>query len=316
MIVLSLSSCPLKIRGYLTAWFFEISTGVFVGNVSARVRDEVWKIVTENIGSGRAIMAYSANNEQKMSFATWNTGFIPVDYDGIRLVKRTDQKNEKRSGQKSDIPIYFGLEHYLEKNALNAKRKSDNSSAGGAHKSKTRRTAPNLVHLPITDYTVIDLETGGLDCASAPIIEIGAIKVRNRQPVDNFHRLIRIDSQLDSAIIKLTGISDELLQSKGVPIEEAMNDFLAFTGNDVIAGHNVRFDLSFLKYACNQMHISEFSPAIFDSWILSKRVIPDLPSYRLSELLKRFNIAGEQRHRALEDAELTYKLIEKLNEIR
>ena len=61
-------SCPQKLRGDLTKWLFELDTGVYVGNLSARVRDGLWDRICRNISSGRAVMAYSANNEQKLDF--------------------------------------------------------------------------------------------------------------------------------------------------------------------------------------------------------------------------------------------------------
>ena len=42
MIVITLTDCPPKVRGDLSKWLLEISTGVYVGNLSARVRDELW----------------------------------------------------------------------------------------------------------------------------------------------------------------------------------------------------------------------------------------------------------------------------------
>lgn len=53
MIVIMLSDCPPKVRGDLSKWLCEINTGVFVGNVSSRVREEVWQRICENIKSGQ-----------------------------------------------------------------------------------------------------------------------------------------------------------------------------------------------------------------------------------------------------------------------
>ena len=49
MVVVVLTDCPPKLRGDLSKWFFEINTGVYVGNVSARVRERIWKRICENI---------------------------------------------------------------------------------------------------------------------------------------------------------------------------------------------------------------------------------------------------------------------------
>ena len=73
MIVIMLSDCPPKVRGDLSKWLCEINTGVFVGNVSSRVREEVWQRICENIKSGQATMVFSAPGEQKMDFRVHNT---------------------------------------------------------------------------------------------------------------------------------------------------------------------------------------------------------------------------------------------------
>ena len=58
------------------------------GNLSARVRGEAWQIVTETMGTGRAIMVFRARNEQGMSFLTWGDPWVPADYEGLTLMVR------------------------------------------------------------------------------------------------------------------------------------------------------------------------------------------------------------------------------------
>ena len=58
MIVITLSDCPPKVRGDLSKWLIEINTGVYVGQVSARVREELWKRICENLHAGRATMVF------------------------------------------------------------------------------------------------------------------------------------------------------------------------------------------------------------------------------------------------------------------
>ena len=86
MIVVSLTNCPPKLRGDLTKWLIEINAGVYVGRVSARVRDELWQRICENVKEGRATMVFSANNEQGMDFYVHNTTWKPVEFDGITLM--------------------------------------------------------------------------------------------------------------------------------------------------------------------------------------------------------------------------------------
>lgn len=86
MIVITMSNCPPSLRGDLTRWFFEISTNVFVGRVSARVRDEVWDRIVGNIRDGRVVMIYGVDNEQRFEFRTHNSDWEPVDLDGLKLM--------------------------------------------------------------------------------------------------------------------------------------------------------------------------------------------------------------------------------------
>lgn len=88
MIVLVLTACPEGLRGHLTRWLMEVSAGVFVGHVSARVREELWLRVIELVGTGRALMAHSARNEQRLEIRTHGHHWEPEDVEGITLMRR------------------------------------------------------------------------------------------------------------------------------------------------------------------------------------------------------------------------------------
>jgi len=88
MVVLVLTACPSGLRGHLTRWFLEISAGVFVGHVSARVRDLMWERVMELSKDGRAIMVYSARGEQRLAFKVHRHDWKTVDMDGVQLMLR------------------------------------------------------------------------------------------------------------------------------------------------------------------------------------------------------------------------------------
>lgn len=88
MTVIVLSACPVGLRGDLTRWLLEIAPGVFVGRVSARVRERVWTRVKAFAKSGRAIMVYPAANEQHLAFEVHQPDWVPVDCDGLELIMR------------------------------------------------------------------------------------------------------------------------------------------------------------------------------------------------------------------------------------
>lgn len=88
MVVIVVTACPARVKGDLSRWLLEISPGVFVGNVSARVREYLWTRVTMFVEDGRAIMVHSARNEQGLEFKVHRPAWQTVDCDGVELILR------------------------------------------------------------------------------------------------------------------------------------------------------------------------------------------------------------------------------------
>ncbi|MCH9276915.1 type I-E CRISPR-associated endoribonuclease Cas2e [Bifidobacterium amazonense] len=97
MVVIVLTACPAGLRGDLTRWLLGISAGVFVGHVSARVRDRLWERIVALIRDGRAIMVYSARNEQHFAFRVHRADWIPEDCDGLELIRRPKTQTSSES---------------------------------------------------------------------------------------------------------------------------------------------------------------------------------------------------------------------------
>ncbi|MGW6949490.1 type I-E CRISPR-associated endoribonuclease Cas2e [Streptomyces xanthophaeus] len=92
MTVIVLTQCPVGLRGFLTRWLLEISPGVFVGGPSARIRETLWAEVQQYAGNGRALLAYSSDNEQGFAFETHDHKWNPVDREGVTLIHRPNQR--------------------------------------------------------------------------------------------------------------------------------------------------------------------------------------------------------------------------------
>lgn len=88
MTVIILTACPPGLRGHLTQWLLEISAGVYVGHISTRVRDRLWTRVIEMAGTGRALMVFQVRGEQRLSFLVHDHHWVPVDIDGLTLMRR------------------------------------------------------------------------------------------------------------------------------------------------------------------------------------------------------------------------------------
>mgnify|MGYP001258241593 FL=1 len=88
MIIMVLEKVTASQRGELTRWLFEVKTGVFVGHVSALVRDKLWEKCSESRGAGRVFQAWSTNNEQHFAMRTaGGENRRVVDWEGVQLVQ-------------------------------------------------------------------------------------------------------------------------------------------------------------------------------------------------------------------------------------
>lgn len=287
MVVIVLEKCPISLRGDLTKWLQEISLGVYVGRVSARVRDELWKRVREECRNGRATMVFSARNEQHLNFRVHNTTWEPIDYDGLTLMMhpapvRIKNLEEKRLGW-----------------------------SNAAARSKRRRIFDSSFAEP-DEYVVFDVETTGLDASKDEIIEIGAIKVGRGVESGRFHVLIRPSGRILKKVVELTGITDDLLQAQGVDLELAMRDFTSFVGDDVVVAHNASFDSDFVQAMCEECDLDDFDNECIDTVVLAKKKLPEAPNYQLKTLLDLLDLENETPHRAESDCEATLHLFRKL----
>ncbi|MEU9891039.1 type I-E CRISPR-associated endoribonuclease Cas2e [Sphaerisporangium sp. NPDC051011] len=88
MTIIVLTRCPTGLRGFLTRWLMEISPGVFIGGPSARIREALWAEVQQYADTGRALLAYTTNNEQGFTFETHDHKWQPVDHEGLTLIRR------------------------------------------------------------------------------------------------------------------------------------------------------------------------------------------------------------------------------------
>jgi CRISPR-associated protein Cas2 len=89
MVVMILEKVPTSLRGELTRWLIEPHPGVFVGHVSALVRDKLWEKCVKKLGDGGMIQMWSTNTEQRFAIRSWGqTGREIVDMEGLWLVRK------------------------------------------------------------------------------------------------------------------------------------------------------------------------------------------------------------------------------------
>lgn len=87
MVIVVTENVPPRLRGRLAVWLLEVRAGVYVGDVSRRVREMIWEHTDKMIGDGNVVMAWATNTESGFDFQTLGDNRrMPVEYDGLRLV--------------------------------------------------------------------------------------------------------------------------------------------------------------------------------------------------------------------------------------
>ena len=87
MIVVVTESVPPRLRGRLAVWLLQVRAGVYVGNVSQRVRETIWQQCEHFVEQGNVVMAWSTNTESGFDFQTLGKNRrVPVILDGLKLV--------------------------------------------------------------------------------------------------------------------------------------------------------------------------------------------------------------------------------------
>ncbi len=87
MLVIVLENVPPRLRGRLAIWLLEVRAGVYVGDVSRKIREMLWEAVQKGCSNGNAVMTWTTNNEAGFDFETYGTNRrIPVEFDGLKLI--------------------------------------------------------------------------------------------------------------------------------------------------------------------------------------------------------------------------------------
>lgn len=162
----------------------------------------------------------------------------------------------------------------------------------------------------LNNYVVIDLEMTGLNAKRDVILETGAVRVRAGKAVATCSSLLCTGRKLPEQVVQLTGITEEMAAVGREP-KEAMAEFFAFLGDDVLIGQNIIFDYSFLKqWAVNQGF--SFERMAVDTLKLSRQFLPKEQKKDLESLCTYFQITRSNAHRALDDAWETWQIMERL----
>ena len=164
------------------------------------------------------------------------------------------------------------------------------------------------------DYTVLDIETTGLSPQNDYITEISAIKYRNNRRVDEFSSLVKPELSIPYYITRLTGINDAMV-ADAPAIDEVILCFMDFLADDIIAGYNVGFDLSFIAENLAGHYAKRLANDYVDVMKLAQNELPFLGRYKQTAVAEYFNIATAGAHRALVDCNICNGCYQKLKEL-
>ncbi|MEO1058674.1 MAG: DEDD exonuclease domain-containing protein, partial [Actinomycetota bacterium] len=163
-------------------------------------------------------------------------------------------------------------------------------------------------------FCVIDLETTGGNRNDDMITEVGAVKVRGGECLGTYQTLVNPGRAIPPQITMLTGLSDALVAT-APRIESVLPSLLEFVGDAIVVGHNVSFDVGFLRAALRRADRPTLSNTSLDTVALARRLVRDeVPNCRLGTLASRLRLDHQPSHRALDDALATTDLLHVLIE--
>ena len=154
----------------------------------------------------------------------------------------------------------------------------------------------------------LDLETTGLDTRQDKIIEIGIVRFDGAKVLETYQTFINPDRPIPSAVSQLTHITNPMV-ANAPHILDVLEEVSDFVGSDAIVGHNISFDLGFIR-RYKILTKNSFT----DTYELASVLLPRAGRYKLSALAEQFGIDAEGKHRAVADCMMTMKLYNKLIE--
>lgn len=236
-----------------------------------------------------------------------------LDIIKIIQIKDTPVKQEKkidrfclRCGRKVELDNSFcphcgnNLNEYKRSNNFTTSVSFGNSYRNNGEKSLYMKTKARKL---VNDYIVFDLETTGFNPYENNIIEIGALKYKNNEKIDEYKVLINPQEHISSVITRITGINDEMVKDCKT-IDEVFPDFINWIEDYTLIAHNSSFDLGFIEANIKKLNLEMIDNKCIDTLALARNCITETADHKLETLKKHFKLKYNS-HRALEDCYVT-----------
>ncbi|MCR4938515.1 MAG: 3'-5' exonuclease [Treponemataceae bacterium] len=161
-------------------------------------------------------------------------------------------------------------------------------------------------------YTAFDTETTGLSRHTERVIEIGAVKFSKEKVIAEYNVLIYPEKNMSPQVIRIHGISDEMLVGKPI-FREIAPAFLDFITGTTLVAHNAQFDIGFINKELELAGMSGLknARATIDTLYLSRRSFPEAGKHSLQFLADFLSIPSGTAHRATDDARVCMELFRK-----
>ena len=218
----------------------------------------------------------------------WGMKSIAITDHGV--VQAFPEAHKMLGYDNPDMKVIYGVEAYLApdntKTVYNGKKQSID-----------------------TTYCVLDLETTGFSATTEKITEIGVMKVKEGEVIDEFSCFVNPQKHIPERVTQVTNITDEMVKDAET-IDKVFPKLLEFLGDDketVIVAHNANFDVGFLKQNAKVLGY-DFDYTYLDTLSLAKDLFPDYKKYKLGKIAEKLGIKVEVAHRALDDVDTTVKV--------
>lgn len=173
---------------------------------------------------------------------------------------------------------------------------------------------PAKIKLSDAVFTVIDLETTGLNAKRNSITEVTAIQYRNGEEIGKYSTLVKPNEAISEEVELITGITNDMVKSAPAPVM-VLSELAGFIGESpVIVGHNVGFDIGFLREKLNQSGLGVFEDRVqltraFCTKVLAVKMFPSLPSYEGIVVATACGYHNPNPHRAEADVRMSAAIL-------
>ena len=215
----------------------------------------------------------------------WGMKSIAITDHGV--VQAFPEAHKLLGYDNPDMKIIYGVEAYLapDKNAIVTNPKGQDID---------------------TTYCVLDLETTGFSATTEKITEVGIMKIKNGEVLDQFSCFVNPEKHIPQRVSEVTNITDDMVADSET-IDKVFPKILDFIKDSVLVAHNAPFDMGFLKQNAKNLGY-EFDYTYLDTLSLAKDLFPDYKKYKLGKIADNLGIKVEVAHRALDDVDTTVKV--------